>query len=161
MFVVLCHDFYFLTDDFNFGCEYCRFVSTSYSRMHLLNSWVITCFILLQSACACVHFVLFVFTVLVVEWILWRHATCQESTVKHNPTKSPYVLSFPVVLGVDIKAPRHWWHWFSHCTATWAGGQNQWLTEGGWVGGSNPLPPEIPKFWQSWVEFPVLWKIHP
>jgi hypothetical protein len=22
-------------------------------------------------------------------------------------------------------------------------------------------PPEIPKFWKSWAEFPVLWKIHP
>jgi hypothetical protein len=29
----------------------------------------------------------------------------------------------------------------------------------GWFGGSNP--PEIPKFWQSWAEFPVPWKIHP
>jgi hypothetical protein len=34
---------------------------------------------------------------------------------------------------------------------------NQWRTEG--VGGFNP--PEISKFWQSWVEFPVPWKIHP
>jgi hypothetical protein len=30
----------------------------------------------------------------------------------------------------------------------------------GSLGGSNPSPPEIPKFWQSWAEFPVLWKIH-
>jgi hypothetical protein len=28
-------------------------------------------------------------------------------------------------------------------------------------GGFNPPPPEIPKFWQSWAEFPVPWKIHP
>jgi hypothetical protein len=34
----------------------------------------------------------------------------------------------------------------------------QWRTEGG---GQHPPPPEIPKFWQSWVEFPVPWKIHP
>jgi hypothetical protein len=38
----------------------------------------------------------------------------------------------------------------------------QWRTERG-VWGVNPPPPphEIPKFWQSWAEFPVLWKIHP
>jgi hypothetical protein len=28
------------------------------------------------------------------------------------------------------------------------------------VGGSTPAP-EIPKFWQSWAEFPVPWKIYP
>jgi hypothetical protein len=31
------------------------------------------------------------------------------------------------------------------------------------VGGGGltpPPPPEIPKFWQSWAEFPVPWKIH-
>jgi hypothetical protein len=89
IFVLLCHDFYFLGDDFNVNCEYCRFVSTCYSKMHVLNSWVITCFILLQNACACVHFVLFAFTVLVVEWNLWRHVTCPEFTVKHNSTIFP------------------------------------------------------------------------
>ena len=38
----------------------------------------------------------------------------------------------------------------------------QWRTEwgGGWWWCSNP-PPEIPKFWQSWAECPVPWKIHP
>jgi hypothetical protein len=28
-------------------------------------------------------------------------------------------------------------------------------------GGFKPPSPEIPKFWQSWAEFPVPWKIHP
>jgi hypothetical protein len=33
----------------------------------------------------------------------------------------------------------------------------------GVVWGLNPPPPppKIPKFWQSWAEFPVSWKIHP
>jgi hypothetical protein len=31
----------------------------------------------------------------------------------------------------------------------------------GWFGGVQPPPPEIPKFWQSWAEFPIPWKIHP
>jgi hypothetical protein len=26
--------------------------------------------------------------------------------------------------------------------------------------GVQPPPPEIPKFWQSWTQFPVPWKIH-
>jgi hypothetical protein len=29
-----------------------------------------------------------------------------------------------------------------------------------WGGGSNPPPPEIPRFCQSWAEFPVPWNIH-
>jgi hypothetical protein len=36
-------------------------------------------------------------------------------------------------------------------------GCEQWRTEGG-LGGSPP--PEIPKFWQSWGEFSVPWKIY-
>ena len=28
-------------------------------------------------------------------------------------------------------------------------------------GGGVQPPPEIPKFWRSWAEFPVLWKVHP
>jgi hypothetical protein len=36
----------------------------------------------------------------------------------------------------------------------------QWCTEGGgFEGFKHPLP-QIPKFWQSWAEFPVPWKIH-
>jgi hypothetical protein len=35
---------------------------------------------------------------------------------------------------------------------------SQWRTEGRGLGDSNP--PEILKFWQSWVKFPVPWKIH-
>jgi hypothetical protein len=35
--------------------------------------------------------------------------------------------------------------------------QRQWRIEGGFT----PLPPEIPKFYQSWAEFPVPWNIHP
>jgi hypothetical protein len=31
----------------------------------------------------------------------------------------------------------------------------------GVIEGSKSPPPEIPKFWQSWAEFPVPWKIHP
>ena len=31
----------------------------------------------------------------------------------------------------------------------------------GRVWGVQTPPPEIPKFWQSWAEFPVPWKIHP
>jgi hypothetical protein len=27
--------------------------------------------------------------------------------------------------------------------------ENHWRTEGGDLGGSNPPPPEIPKFWRS------------
>ena len=42
---------------------------------------------------------------------------------------------------------------------TWYSTAWQWHTEGGVWGVENP--PEIPKFWQSWAEFPVLWKIHP
>jgi hypothetical protein len=34
---------------------------------------------------------------------------------------------------------------------------NQWRTEG-WF---KLRPPEVPKFWQSWAEFPVPWNIHP
>jgi hypothetical protein len=38
----------------------------------------------------------------------------------------------------------------------------QWRTEEGFGGSSNPPPPpEIPKYWQSWDEFPVPRKIHP
>jgi hypothetical protein len=36
----------------------------------------------------------------------------------------------------------------------------QWCTKGGGGWGFNPTPPEIPKFWQNWTEFPVPWKIH-
>ena len=36
-FLLLCHDFYFLGDDFNFDCEYCWFVSTLYSRIHIYH----------------------------------------------------------------------------------------------------------------------------
>jgi hypothetical protein len=36
---------------------------------------------------------------------------------------------------------------------------HQCRTEGGF-GGVRPLRTEIPKFWQSWAEFPVPWKIH-
>jgi hypothetical protein len=32
---------------------------------------------------------------------------------------------------------------------------------GGRVWGVQTPPPEILKFWQSWAEFPVPWKIHP
>jgi hypothetical protein len=38
------------------------------------------------------------------------------------------------------------------CSVAYLGGRGVW-------GGSNP--PEILKFWQSWAEFPVPWKIHP
>jgi hypothetical protein len=38
---------------------------------------------------------------------------------------------------------------------------SQWRTEKGfWGSNSRPLPPEIPKFWQSWAEFPVPWKVY-
>jgi hypothetical protein len=39
--------------------------------------------------------------------------------------------------------------------------KQQWRTEGEFWGFNTPLPPEIPKFWQTWAEFPVPWKIHP
>ena len=45
-----------------------------------------------------------------------------------------------------------------HCSLWW----RSWSVAyrgGGGLGCSNP--PEIPKFWQSWAEFPVPWKIHP
>jgi hypothetical protein len=36
----------------------------------------------------------------------------------------------------------------------------QWRTDGEGLG-VQTTPPEIPKFWQSWAEFPVPWKIQP
>jgi hypothetical protein len=34
------------------------------------------------------------------------------------------------------------------------------MEEGDGFGGSTTPHPQIQKFWQSWAEFPVLWKIH-
>jgi hypothetical protein len=51
---------------------------------------------------------------------------------------------------------------YAHCQTLPFHAHMQWRTEvGGWVFKPPPLPPEIPKFYQSWAEFPVPWNIHP
>ena len=101
IFVLLCHTFYILGDDFNLRCEYCWFVSILYSWIHISLPVILILWsyhllrIVAKCLCACSVGSIFV--------------RCNKSWNEFCGGV-PHAQILLWVIGV--KAPSHWWHWF-------------------------------------------------